>query len=347
MTTPSLPASGHGEVAGLVEELRAGLTKLPAGPWQAVPRHVEEGEPVVRVYAGWVLCTTCSDDYAAHIARCSPNNIAKLIDLVDALTADGGAAMPDRGGMDGTERLCRSLYGRKATARDYLGGSDARMLHDAADRLTESLATPTPSPVEARADGVREALTRAERKLSAYIGVCDGDKELTNTVIPMVRNVLAALESTPAQPVRVGQTELDEIEAAIGATGLIIQGLGSRTIVPVAVVSRLLEMARASQPDPAAEIAKLRGYVLHWQTKCQDTRREQLEATARAERAESELAVIREAAAALLADLDRTLVFAKDDRITTATNASVKRLRAALANTADRGQEEKGNGALR
>lgn len=47
----------------------------------------------------------------------------------------GGEAIPNRDGADGTERLCRALYGRKARARDYLGGSDARMLHDAADLL--------------------------------------------------------------------------------------------------------------------------------------------------------------------------------------------------------------------
>ena len=40
-----------------------------------------------------------------------------------------------RGGADGTARLCRALYGRAETPRDYLGGSHARMLYDAADRL--------------------------------------------------------------------------------------------------------------------------------------------------------------------------------------------------------------------
>ena len=40
---------------------------------------------------------------------------------------------------DGTERLCRAVYGRSATARDYLGGSEARMLHDAADRLDDAI----------------------------------------------------------------------------------------------------------------------------------------------------------------------------------------------------------------
>ena len=44
-------------------------------------------------------------------------------------------------------------------------------------------------------DEIKEALTRAERKLSAYVGVCKGDKELTGTVLPLVRRVLAALEA--------------------------------------------------------------------------------------------------------------------------------------------------------
>jgi len=39
---------------------------------------------------------------------------------------------------------------------------------------------------------LRVALERAERKLSAYVGVCKGDKELTGTVLPMARAALAA-----------------------------------------------------------------------------------------------------------------------------------------------------------
>lgn len=38
---------------------------------------------------------------------------------------------------DGTERLCRVLYGRSAQVQDYIGGSNAKMLHDAARRITE------------------------------------------------------------------------------------------------------------------------------------------------------------------------------------------------------------------
>jgi hypothetical protein len=39
--------------------------------------------------------------------------------------------------LDGTDRLCMALYGRLSEAEDYLGGSDAKMLHDAADRITQ------------------------------------------------------------------------------------------------------------------------------------------------------------------------------------------------------------------
>lgn len=39
---------------------------------------------------------------------------------------------------------------------------------------------------------LREALERAERKLTAYVGVCAGDKELTDAVLPMARAALAA-----------------------------------------------------------------------------------------------------------------------------------------------------------
>jgi len=44
---------------------------------------------------------------------------------------------------------------------------------------------------------LREAATRARRKLTAYVGVCTGDKELTNTIIPMLKEALAATESKP------------------------------------------------------------------------------------------------------------------------------------------------------
>lgn len=35
--------------------------------------------------------------------------------------------------VDGTDRLCRALYQRAPRAKDYAGGSEARMLYDAAN----------------------------------------------------------------------------------------------------------------------------------------------------------------------------------------------------------------------
>lgn len=42
------------------------------------------------------------------------------------------------------------------------------------------------------------ALTRAERKLRAYVGVCKGDKELTDTILPMAQAALANAEKLRA-----------------------------------------------------------------------------------------------------------------------------------------------------
>jgi hypothetical protein len=62
-------------------------------------------------------------------------------------------------------------------------------------------AAPVSAPLPA---DVRTTLERAERKLSAYVGVCKGDKELTDTVIPMVRAALAVA----AQPL----PDFEEVE---------------------------------------------------------------------------------------------------------------------------------------
>ena len=44
-------------------------------------------------------------------------------------------------------------------------------------------------------ESVRVALSRAEQKLAAYVGVCAGDKELTGAVLPMVRAAIAGMET--------------------------------------------------------------------------------------------------------------------------------------------------------
>ena len=67
-----------------IAELRAGLEGLPDGPWTASPWHIEEGNPAVRVREGWVFCTTPSDAWSAHVARCSPDKIAALLARLEA-----------------------------------------------------------------------------------------------------------------------------------------------------------------------------------------------------------------------------------------------------------------------
>lgn len=52
------------------------------------------------------------------------------------------------------------------------------------------------------AKGMEVAAKRARQKLQAYVGVCKGDKELTDTVLPMLE---AAIASMPKE----GQIERD------------------------------------------------------------------------------------------------------------------------------------------
>lgn len=69
--------------------------------------------------------------------------------------------------------------------------------------------------VEQQRDELRAALIRAERKLSAYIGVCTGDKELTGTVLPMARDALAkvgAVSPAPTFSGRAANLAIDTLE---------------------------------------------------------------------------------------------------------------------------------------
>lgn len=59
----------------------------------------------------------------------------------------------------------------------------------------EPLFASPPKPDKGVVEALREALIRAERKLTAYVGVCNGDKELTDAVLPMCREALARLSS--------------------------------------------------------------------------------------------------------------------------------------------------------
>lgn len=54
------------------------------------------------------------------------------------------------------------------------------------------------SELRAQRDELLTALERAERKLSAYVGVCTGDKELTDAVLPMARAAIAKVKGGAA-----------------------------------------------------------------------------------------------------------------------------------------------------
>jgi len=59
--------------------------------------------------------------------------------------------------------------------------SDVLIAKDAAGAIEE---------LQKQRDCLLAALERAERKLTAYVGVCSGDTELTKSVLPMVRNAI-------------------------------------------------------------------------------------------------------------------------------------------------------------
>jgi hypothetical protein len=71
------------------------------------------------------------------------------------------------------ERLSVLAVDQKGVLRDLL--ADVAVMKQ---RLAEA---------KLEAARLRQAAIRAERKLTAYVGVCDGDKELTDAVLPMLR----------------------------------------------------------------------------------------------------------------------------------------------------------------
>jgi len=92
--------------------------------------------------------------------------------------------------LDGTEKLCNALYARKSTASDYLGGSDSRILHQAANTISalrEKLETakslayhthPITGAMEATykelAESNSEALDSLKRQFEEILGVPKG-----------------------------------------------------------------------------------------------------------------------------------------------------------------------------
>lgn len=339
MTTPSLPASTgprsltdpllHGEVAGLVEERE--IAKL----------------------AAWLR------DYDAG-DRVAHDQFDRAADLLESLTAQ-----PDQNGVlqDDLGELLR-LLGMPGHARPQ---SPHDVFQEALAELRRRL---TPSPVEARADGVREALQRW-RDGYAFNEDCEEDLELAERA----DRELAALESTPAQPVREGQEgKAEPVAWRFKHKHVVNDRWRFNDKPPEGEPWTCGEPLYASQPDPAAEIAehrreneRLRATMrLHAgdtisldndaRTANEEAARwmdEALADRARAERAESELAVIREALEPFkrlgelleletegFVDSDVLNVTPKIAPDTIIGDLTFGHFRA-LA-TADRGQEEKG-----
>lgn len=91
--------------------------------------------------------------------------------------------------LDGTARLCRTLYRRKEEPRDYIGGSDARMLHDAADEIE-------------RLREVRAAVLAFERISDTQyaLGPTAGDEHYNAEFLRLLRALHATMPNTGGEP---------------------------------------------------------------------------------------------------------------------------------------------------
>lgn len=104
--------------------------------------------------------------------------LRRLARIGFAVLGQQGAIRMEGGRMtqDGTDRLCRALYGRQARPRDaWRNWSEERMLHDAAERIeaqAEVIAAQTALLVayrcgsKVKADAALTALAKAEERLA-------------------------------------------------------------------------------------------------------------------------------------------------------------------------------------
>lgn len=87
--------------------------------------------------------TSRTPDTLWHCARCCSTEIEEIdVEAVvqerDQLRAQvEDAERYKHADGDGTDRLVRAIHGRKAKGRDYIGGSQANMLHEGADLIEE------------------------------------------------------------------------------------------------------------------------------------------------------------------------------------------------------------------
>jgi hypothetical protein len=92
----------------------------------------------------------------------------------------------------------------RVSAANCEGADDTATALAIADRF-EKCVLPPASETERKLARATEALRRAGHKLGAYVGVCPGDKELTGTVLPMVRSALADIGTAPVEAEKISE----------------------------------------------------------------------------------------------------------------------------------------------
>jgi hypothetical protein len=165
------------------------------------------------------LCTALTDALAR--AETAERERDSARDLVEQLITERGRrwaaeaklAAPGRGagevdGLTPADHLWREIYFSIFARRQHdevfwkamasFTPTQQMAIEDAATAIIDRHLTARDLAAAGREERMRSALERAERKLLAYVGVCNGDKELTDTVLPMVRAALS-------QPARAAQ----------------------------------------------------------------------------------------------------------------------------------------------
>ena len=78
-------------------------------------------------------------------------------------------------------------------------------------------------------------------------------------ILSQIDNMTAALAKPTSSPAGGNVVEIDEISEAVGKTGMIIRGDGSHTVIPIAVVARLLELARVGALSQSTSAGRVGG----------------------------------------------------------------------------------------
>ncbi len=144
------------DLTKLRAELRAGLGGVTPGPWQFVPHYFSNGDIkrrsvcVERSKYDWIdlIADLNNEADAAHIARCSPENVRALLDALDAaererdeamgivavIHRDGGHRAAEVGNKQAIDEA-HVKWGELIRERDEARAELAKALDEAADEI--------------------------------------------------------------------------------------------------------------------------------------------------------------------------------------------------------------------